>query len=527
MIANMADTRELQLLLTINDKMSTALNRIGNNTGKLQQQTSRLDGAVRGLVGAYIGVQGLRMGIDSTIGAAVRWEDAFAGVRKTVDATEEQFQQLNEGIREMARRIPVSATELAHIGEIAGQLGVKAENIESFTETVAKLGVTTNLTTEEAASNLARIANIMQVPLDQVGNMGSAIVDLGNNFATTEREINDFALRIAGAGRIAGLTTADVFAIGAAMSSVGVQAEAGGTAVQKVLIGMNTSVVTADENLQVFAETAGLSSAEFQKAWRDDAGSAFTLFVEGLGKQGDSAITTLEALGMTDQRLIRSFLSLSNAGDLLEEAISRSTDAFAENNALNAEAEKRFATTASQIQLFKNNVNELGIALGTLLLPSINSGIELLIDWTDAWINAGDNIRDTFSSVKEFGNTLKYMTGWDKSFQDRINEISQAYKNKGVSTGYTYGPQLPNQSIPGLTARANGGPVSSGSPYLVGERGPELFVPGGNGTIVPNGAGGNSYHFTFMGDVTDQNTLIQRIKQALDRESTLAITAGV
>lgn len=505
-------------MLTINDKMSSALNRIGGNTQTLQDRTARLDGAVRGLVGAYIGVQGLKMGLDSTIGAAVRWEDAFAGVRKTVDATEEQFQTINDEIRTMATRIPVAATELARIGEVAGQLGVDAENISSFTEVVAKLGVATTLTTEEAANNLARIANIMQIPLDQVDRMGSSLVELGNNFATTEREINDFALRIAGAGQIAGLSSADIFGIGAAMSSVGVQAEAGGTAVQKVLIGINTSVVTADEKLGTFAKTAGMSSLEFKKAWETDAAGAFTSFVEGLGSQGDQAIVTLEELGLQDQRLIRSFLSLANAGDILSNAINSSNTAFEQNTALNIEAEKRFATTASQIQLMKNNLSELGIELGTLFLPALNNSLELLIDWSQAWNNAGDNIKETFSSIREFGNTLKFMSGFDKSFQSRVDDIAVSFRNKGVSTGEMLGPQLPG--------RAGGGPVSAGSPYIVGEQGPEMFVPNGNGTIIPNGATGSTYNFTFNGDVNDQDTLIQRIKQALDRESTLQSAAG-
>lgn len=405
----MAENRELRLQLTVDDRVSGSLRNVNTSAQKLAAGTSQLDSTVRGLVGAYIGVQGLNYALKSTIGAAIQWEDAFAGVRKTVDATETQFAQINDELRAMATRIPVSVTELARIGEVAGQLGVDAENITEFTEVVAKLGVTTTLTTEEAANNLARIANIMQVPLDQVSRMGSSLVHLGNNFATTEREINDFALRIAGAGKIAGLATEDVFAIGAAMSSVGVQAEAGGTAVQKVLIGINTAVVQSSEELAVFANTAGMTADEFTAAWEQDAANAFAAFVAGLGTQGDDAINTLEELGLQDQRLIRSFLSLANAGTILEETLIASSEASKKNNAITEEAEKRFATTASQVQIFKNNLDELGIRLGTIFLPKLNETLETLTDWIEGWMNVGKNIRETTQSVEDFVTTLRYL----------------------------------------------------------------------------------------------------------------------
>jgi len=513
----MADSRELQLLLTVNDKMSQALNRIGNNTQNLTTRTSRLDGAVRGLVGAYVGVQGLRYAVDSTIGAAVRWEDAFAGVRKTVDATEEEFTKINESLREMATRIPVSATELANIGEVAGQLGVDAQNITDFTETVAKLGVATTLTSEEAANNLARIANIMQVPLDQVGQMGSALVDLGNNFATTEREINDFALRIAGAGNIAGLTTQDILGIGAAMSSVGVQAEAGGTAVQKVLLSINEAVQTGGDKLNTFSKTAGMSAAQFQTAWKENAGQAFTDFVEGLGEKGDEAIFVLQDLGLEDQRLIRSFLSLANAGDILEQAISRSNTAFEENTALNAEAEKRFATTASQIQLFRNNMDELGIVIGDTFLPMTGKALPLLIDFAKGFRDANKNIKDTFSSWGSFVETAKQ---FPSAVADTLADIGDVI-NETPLLGLL-------DDIPGLKqigeAGANtinilGGGKVLGPTSVLDPRTTEIL---NSRESVGNSGSNKNYNFTFNGDVNDKDKLINLIKNSLNRDSQLS-----
>ena len=137
----------------------------------------------------------------------------------------------------------------------------------------------------------------MQEPLENVDRMGAVIVDLGNNFATTEAEISTFAQRISGAGKIVGLTTADVFAIGTALSSVGVQAEAGGSAVQRGLLEINKAVSIGGEKLGIFASTAGLSVEEFSKMWETDAATAFEKFILGLGKQGDNAQIILDDLG--------------------------------------------------------------------------------------------------------------------------------------------------------------------------------------------------------------------------------------
>lgn len=307
--------------------------------------------------------------------AFIDFESSFAGVRKTVVATEPQFAELASDLRELATLIPVNVNELNRIAEAAGQLGIERTAILGFTETVAKLGVTTNLAADEAASALARIANIMQTPTDSFDRLGATIVALGNQLATTEAELVEFGLRMAGAGQIAGLTEADILAIGGALSSVGVQAEAGGTAVQKVLLTMTDAANEGGEKLQQFAQVAGLSAEQFAAAWRADPAQAFIAFVEGLGGSGQEAIGVLRELGLTDQRLIRSFLSLAGAGNLLRESIELGNEAWTENTALNIEAGRRFETTASQIQLAKNEINDLAVSVGETLA----GGFEVVI----------------------------------------------------------------------------------------------------------------------------------------------------
>ncbi|MEE8360812.1 MAG: phage tail tape measure protein, partial [Gemmatimonadales bacterium] len=202
-----------------------------------------------GLLGVQVGLATVRAAFGSTIGAAIAFESSFAGVRKTVDATEEEFAALEAGFRGLAREIPISVFELNALGEAAGQLGIKTENIIDFTETMAQLGATTNLSAEEAATALARLANITQLPQDKFDELGSTIVELGNNFATTEREIVEMGLRLAGAGAQIGLTQDQILAFATALSSMGIRAEAGGTALSRVFVEIEKAVRSGGEDL--------------------------------------------------------------------------------------------------------------------------------------------------------------------------------------------------------------------------------------------------------------------------------------
>lgn len=309
--------------------------------------------------------------------AAIDFESSFAGIRKTMNLTEKQFADLSRANRDLAKTIPVSVNELNRIGELGGQLGIRGvQNVVKFEETIAQLAVTTDLTADTAALAFAQIINVLQLPQGQIDRLGAAVVDLGNNFATTESRIVDFVQRIAGAGQIAGLSAGDVAGIGAAFTSMGIESEAGGTAVQRVLIEMVSAIEQGGDNLERFASTAGRSAQQFTEAFQRDAAGAFTAFVEGLGRQGQGAIGTLEELGLMDARLTRAFLAAAGSGDLLTRAIERGNIAFTQNTALVSEAEKRFETFRSQLTLAWNRLKDVAITLGNALLPAFIDALD-------------------------------------------------------------------------------------------------------------------------------------------------------
>lgn len=322
---------------------------------------------------------------------AVKFEDAFAGVRKTVDATEEEYEQLSDSIMRMAAEMPTAAEEIAGVMEAAGQLGIQKENLESFTEVMVQLGDTTNLSADSAATTLARFANITGMSQENFDRLGSTIVDLGNNFATTEAEISDMALRIAGAGKQVGMTEADIMGVAAALSSVGLEAEAGGTAISKVLTDMSLAVEkgvsSSNKDLQNFAKVAGMSSEEFSAAFKEDAAGALSAFVSGLGsleENGISAIAMLDEMGITEVRMRDALLRSSGAADTFTAALETASTAWNENTALTTEAEKRYATTASQLKILWNQIKAVGVQFGEILIPYLKKGVDVvgkLVGW--------------------------------------------------------------------------------------------------------------------------------------------------
>lgn len=158
------------------------------------------------------------------------------------------YADLESGLRDLAKQLPSSHSEIAKVAEAAGQLGIKTQNVKSFTKTMIDLGESTNMSAESAATSLARFANITQMSQKDFDKLGSAIVDLGNNYATTESEITEMALRIAGAGKQVGMSQGDILGFATALSSVGVEAEAGGSAISKVMVQMQLAVEKEQEH---------------------------------------------------------------------------------------------------------------------------------------------------------------------------------------------------------------------------------------------------------------------------------------
>ncbi|WP_320958968.1 phage tail tape measure protein [Hungatella effluvii] len=417
-------------------------------------------GAAAGVVGGLV----INVGSD--------FESAFAGVKKTVDATDQQLADLEEGLRDMAKNMPMTAVELSGIAEAAGQLGIHTENIEDFTKTMADLSVATNLSTEVGASQLAKFANITGMAQDKFENLGSSIVDLGNHMATTEADIVEMGMRLAGAGTQVGMSEADIMGLASALSSVGIEAEAGGSAMSKMMVNMQLAVETgvdawgpleeslartghttaqaesavatggkaltnfaaavglnakqlkasvkeaqgAAGSLQDFADVANMTSEEFAAAFKDNAAKAIGAFVSGLNdtdRLGQSAIVTLDSMDIKEVRLRDTLLRAANASGLFNDAIDMANNAFEENTALTREADQRYQTFESRLDMVKNRVTDMGITLYQDFRDPLSDCLDVALDFTES---------DLFDSSK----IEKLSKDFKKSIPTIIRQVDDA-----------------------------------------------------------------------------------------------------
>lgn len=341
-------------------------------------------------------------GIAAATKTAIEFEDAWTGVTKTVNATPQQFEKINAGLKDLAQNTSSTYQDIAHYAELAGQMGIPTDAIVGFTKTITELGDTTNLVGEEAAQSIAKFSNVMVSQSKKTNTyysrLGSTIVDLGNKFSTTEADIMNMATRLGVAGKMVGFNSNEVLGLSTALSSLGIEAAAGGSSVSKMLKTIDLSVSTGDKKLQKFAEVSGMTSSQFQKAWGEDAAGTFLKFVQGIGKSAD-VTKTLDELGIKEVRQAQSMGALAQSSDVLASALNVSKNAWNDNTAMANEAEKRYATLKSQLSQTWEAIKQAGNELGQAFTPTLTDLLKIVKKAANAFSNLDEGTQQTIAKM--------------------------------------------------------------------------------------------------------------------------------
>ena len=381
--------------------------------------------------GGYKMMQLTAAAFSEAASAAVEFESAITGVYKTVDGTPEQLQALSDAAREMALNMPSTTTEIAGVMEAAGQLGIATDSVSDFAKTMIDLGNATNLTADEAASSLAKFANITGMSADNYSNLGSVIVDLGNNFATTEADVVNMSTYLTSAASVAGFAETDILALSAAMSSVGINAEAGGSSMSKLISEMQTAVEVGGEGLQAFADVAGMTAEQFASEWGTNAVGALQAFIVGLNdveRNGKSMSVVLQDLDLDDIRMSNMLKAMAQGSDVMTSAVSRANAAWQENTALTNEVEKRYSTLESKMQTMQNAANDLKISVGDSLTPAMGLAADAAAGLMEGLSGFARENQALTAGIMGTVGTLGTAVGGFTTLAPAITAVSSAYQ---------------------------------------------------------------------------------------------------
>lgn len=344
-------------------------------------RVSRLDGAFQQLKSRAVALTGALavlaggVALRGTIRAFSDFEEQLIAVGKTTGIEGENLGLVGDRIQEIAGRVPLATSRLQSLAVAAGQLGVDSvEDVARFTETLGKMEIATDVAGEEGARSLARLLNITGEGVSEVDRLGSSIVQLGNNLATTESEIVRTSTFLGASTQQFGLTAAEVVGLSGALRAMGQRAETSGSAVGAALQEINSAISEGGDNLRTLIGLTNKSGERLRVEFGDSAVNVLTDFAEGLSSlPAAEQARVLDDFGLAGRETSRVINALVADTDNVRNALEMASKEWRDNTALNKEAE--VATTAfnAQMQLLGNTVNELAVDMGSEFAPAFTN----------------------------------------------------------------------------------------------------------------------------------------------------------
>lgn len=375
----------------------------------------------------------------TAISAAEEVDAAYRDMRKTVQGTEEQFEELKQAALDYSRTHVTDAATLLSIEAMGGQLGVATDKLGEFATVVSNLEIATNLNADTASEQLGQLSAILNdMTQDDFAEFGDALVRLGNNNATLEDKIMDVMLRIASMGTITGFTTTELLSWSTAVAATGQGAEAAGTAISKTMSDIEAAVGKGGDSLAGFASIAGMTSSEFAQAWNETPSDALKAFIEGLRgieQSGGSADAALEGLKITSVRQKQAILGLMQTIGGLNDNLTMSENAWngisdewgAAGDAAREAAAKSEGFSGAIKQL-RNNFKVLGVEMGESLTPAILALTDFVSAATQAYSDLGEVGKTAVNMGVMLGAGLGpavvFMNAFGGAFKDMVKSLA-------------------------------------------------------------------------------------------------------
>lgn len=422
------DTRQVDQSTTSLDRLDRAGDRVDTTFNNLNRST-----------GAFGRTMGRTLGILATAGAALalisksvddfrKFEKALVGVGKTANIAGEELTAFGESIQQLSKEIPVATDELLTIAQTAGQLGIKgSRNIRTFTTVIAKLGRSSNLAGEEAATALARLLTVTSENITEAGRLASQIVSLGNNFAATEAEIAKTAGEIARATAVFGIGSGAAVAFSATLSQIGVQSELSGSAIGRTFRAIDKAVRTGGEKLDALSKIIGKTGEEITESFGRDKVATFQDFLRGLeaiAKSGGDTTAALATMKLKGEEILKVIPSLALSSDELAKAIGLVKDEADRPSALDNEFARSMETLDTELQLLSNSFKVITQLIGKQFAP-------VIIESSKAIREFFDSFDDNKSSLDAYVDIIIRLQEEISNIRDGMDAVTRASQTFG------------------------------------------------------------------------------------------------
>lgn len=396
------------------DRASKVFAAIGGRAGKLATRVGVAGIAInQSLELVQKGMRAANRVFDLTVGNFGSYEKALIGVGKTTDLAGKQLNDFGRDIQDLAEIVPTTSIELLKIAETAGQLGVEgAKNLTLFSETIAKLdAATSDFGGQEAATSLTRILGLTDEGVENVDRLAASIVQLGNNFKTTEGPIAKTALEVSKGIALFEASSAQIVGIAAALNEMGVRAELSRSVLGRSFREISASIADGGKEFELLQKLTKLTGDQLKETFEKDSVKVFEMFIRGLnrvrGSQGaQGVVDVLGQLNLKGDELLSVLPSLAKNVDVLSDALNQSSIAYRENTALNEEAAKAFAGLSSNSQELLNSITNVATNFGALFAPAVQVAIEVMKDFVSVASDVVNGIQDMMDS-KELAETMR------------------------------------------------------------------------------------------------------------------------
>lgn len=388
------------------NQATKSVEKLQNQAGKVSSVASKIGSATESIGKSLTTKLTLPLGAAFTYAGKqfADFETGLVGVGKTTGMAGNDLKGFGDDIAKMASVIPVSTKDLLGLSETAGQLGIHGKkDLLEFTRVMAEMGSATNLAGEEGAKQMARFANVMGIDVGKnIRQVGNSVVRLGNNFATSEAEIMNMSSRLAASSRLVGITTPNVLGLATAMSAVGIEAEAGGTAMSTVMTKVDKAVASGGEKLQNFANVAGMSAEDFAAKWKSKPTEALEDLMKGLdkaSKSGGNMNQILDMLGIKGVRESNAVKSLAQNHELLSEAIKQSNDAYNHGNDLAKEAAEAWKTLHAKLMTLKNTFGNIAKDIFSIVAPALKDIVDRVNEFAKKWFDLSETSKKAIGEM--------------------------------------------------------------------------------------------------------------------------------